>query len=85
MENVINTNCLINLLLNPWYITGISDAEFCFHISIGKNTKYKNNHYVNPSFSIVLHKKDKILLEKIQSYFGGIGTLKSKKKRFSGV
>ena len=78
MENIKNPK--LYLKLNPWYVTGFSDGEACFHIAIGKNIKYKNGFYVNPGFSIVLHKKDKILLEKIQAYFGGIGTLKTKDK-----
>lgn len=78
MENINNPK--LNLKLNPWYVTGFSDGEACFHIAIGKNIKYKNGFYVNPGFSIVLHKKDKILLEKLQAYFGGIGTLKTNDK-----
>lgn len=62
--------------LNPHYVTGFSDGESCFHLSIGKNSKYKIGYYVNPGFSIVLHKKDEHLLKSIQSFFGGIGNLK---------
>ena len=75
MENIENPN----LELNPWYVTGFSDGEACFHIAIGKNTKYKIGYYVNPGFSIALHKKDEELLRKIQEFFGGIGVLKVKK------
>ena len=75
MENIENPN----LELNPWYVTGFSDGEACFHLAIGKNTKYKIGYYVNPGFSIALHKKDEELLRKIQEFFGGIGVLKVKK------
>lgn len=75
MENIEKSN----LELNPWYVTGFSDAEACFHLAIGKNTKYKIGYYVNPGFSIALHKKDEELLRKIQEFFGGIGVLKVKK------
>jgi hypothetical protein len=61
--------------LNPFFVTGFSYAESCFHLSIGENYKYKNGYYVNPGFSIGLHKKDLALLEKIQLYFRGIGTI----------
>lgn len=64
--------------LNPHYVTGFSDGEACFHLAIGKNSKYKIGYYVNPGFSIVLHKKDEQLLRNIQSFFGGIGNLKVK-------
>jgi hypothetical protein len=76
MENVKNNNTE----LNPFYITGFSDGEACFHLAMGKRSKYKNGYYVNPGFSIGLHKKDIALLEKIQSYFGGIGTIRKKGK-----
>jgi hypothetical protein len=74
MENIKN---IIVLALNPFFVTGFSDGEACFHLAIGKNSKYKNGYYVNPGFSIVLHKKDKLLLEKFQEYLGGVGTLKT--------
>lgn len=68
--------------LNPFFITGFSDGEACFHLSIGKNSKYKNGYYVNPGFSIGLHKKDRALLEKIQSYFGGLGAIRKQREGF---
>ena len=84
MENIKNNIVLIkknnkNTRLNPFFVTGFSDGEACFHLAIGKNSKYKNGYYVNPGFSIVLHKKDKLLLEKFKEYFGGIGTLNIRK------
>ncbi len=67
-----------NSKLNPYYVTGFSDGEACFHLAIGKNSKYKIGYYVNPGFSIVLHKKDEDFLKSLQKYFGGIGNLKVK-------
>jgi hypothetical protein len=61
--------------LNPYYVTGICDGESCFHLAIGKNSRYKIGYYVNPVFSISLHKKDEELLKEIQKFFGGIGNL----------
>ena len=75
MENIEKSH----LGLHPLYVTGFSDGEACFHLAIGKNTKYKIGYYVNPGFSIALHKKDEELLRKIQAFFGGIGVLKVKK------
>lgn len=75
MENIEKSY----LELNPLYVTGFSDGEACFHLAIGKNTKYKIGYYVNPGFSIAIHKKDEELLRKIQAFFGGIGVLKVKK------
>lgn len=74
MENIAKSG----LDLNPFYVTGFSDGEACFHLAIGKNAKYKIGYYVNPGFSIALHKKDENLLRKIQEFFGGIGVLRVK-------
>ena len=73
MENIKN------LELDPFYVTGFSDGEACFHLAIGKNLKYKIGYYVNPGFSIVLHKKDKELLGKFRKFFKNVGVLKVKK------
>lgn len=53
--------------LSPWFISGFSDAEGCFSILIQHNVKYKTNWRVKAIFSIGLHKKDLVLLEKIKS------------------
>ena len=78
MENINNINLV---LLNPFFVTGFSDGEACFHLAIGKNPKYKNGYYVNPGFSIVLHIKDKLLLEKIPEFFWGNRNIKNKKRK----
>lgn len=58
-----------NLIINPWFITGFSDAEACFTLSIIKNDQRKVGWRVFHSFQITLHRKDIALLEQIQSYF----------------
>ena len=77
--------------LNPYYITGFSDphislrsiyggsktGEACFHISILKDKKYKTGYRVVAIFTIQLHSKDIILLEKIKSYFD-VGVIRMK-------
>ena len=62
--------------LNPFYVTGFSDGEACFHLAIGVNPRYKIGYYVNPGFIISIHKKDEELLRRIQAFFGGIGVIK---------
>ena len=64
--------------LNPQYVTGFSDGEACFHLAIGKNPKYKIGYYVNPGFSIALHKKRWRFIKKYTEFFWGIGNLKVK-------
>lgn len=68
--------------LNPFFVSGFLDAEGCFHLSIGKNSKYKTGYYVNPGFSIGLDLKDLDLLNKIQSYLGGIGRISKQSGKY---
>ena len=66
--------------LNPWFITGFTDGEGCFSISMGlcpRNKKCKLGWEIKLSFNFSLHKKDKALLENIQSYFG-VGSINTK-------
>ena len=56
--------------LNPWFITGFTDAEGCFSIKVQKNIKLKTNWRIRPVFSITLGIKDLSLLEKIQQTLG---------------
>ena len=55
--------------LNPNYVSGFIDAEGCFHISIIKNSNLKLGVSVRAIFQISLHKKDKVLLERIRDFF----------------
>ena len=57
------------LIMNPWYITGFSDAEGCFTISLVKNNKLKTGWVVRVKFQINLSVNDKALLEQIQKFF----------------
>ena len=49
-----------------------------FFVNIIRNNKYKTGWRVQLFFLITLLKKDKALLEYIQSYFGGIGSINAK-------
>lgn len=56
-----------NQQLQPYFITGLVDAEGCFSFTILKN----NNTIgwaVRPSFHIAIHRKDRALLESIQAF-----------------
>ncbi len=55
--------------LNPNYITGFTDAEGCFHISIVDKARSVTGSDVRARFQITLHSKDKELLEKIKNTF----------------
>lgn len=54
--------------MNPWFITGFSDAEGCFTIKTQPNLKLKTKWRIRPVFSITLNKKDLPLLKTIQNY-----------------
>lgn len=60
-------------VLDPWFITGFSDAESCFSIFITKSKSYALGWTVSLSFEIGLHVRDIATLKAIQDFFGGIG------------
>ncbi len=61
------------IVLNPSFITGFSDAEGSFVVTILKNPRYKIGWNVQARFQIKLHEKDRPLLSLIQDYFNNIG------------
>lgn len=56
--------------LNPYYITGLVDAEGCFTTSIYKDCRMKTGWQVKPIFQLNLHKKDLKILEALQKTWG---------------
>ncbi len=60
--------------LHPDFITGLTDGEGFFGISISKNNKLKTGWQVQLRFLIGVHIKDAFVLEQIRDYFG-VGTL----------
>ena len=65
---------------NPWFITGLIDAEGSFMVRIRKNSKYRTGWTVVAIFSIVLDKKDLPLLDEIKAHFLGLGSIKKNGK-----
>ncbi len=74
--NSVLKNDVNNNKLNPWFVTGFTDAEGCIGLYIYKNANYKTGWFISLVFQISLHEKDKIILEQIQNYFG-VGGLTS--------
>ena len=60
--------------LNPWWITGFTDAEGSFQIILRYDTRLKINWRVGPAFQIKLHIKDIAILEEIKNTLG-VGTI----------
>lgn len=67
-------------ILNPYFITGFSDAESSFVCSIRKNNNIKIGWRITLSFQIQLHKQDLPLLNQIQAFFGVGKIYESKEK-----
>ena len=65
-----------NNKLNPYYITGFTDAEGCFNVTVS-STNY-GKYQVSLRFEIQLHHRDLELLKTIQSFFNGIGIISVK-------
>nr|YP_009722343.1 hypothetical protein [Morchella importuna]QGN66745.1 hypothetical protein [Morchella importuna] len=65
------------------YVSGLSDGEGCFHIAFTKNSTFKAGFQVRAIFSIQLHIKDLMLLERTKSFFG-VGTINIKKGKNAG-
>jgi len=55
--------------LNPYFVTGFSDAESCFFF-IGLYPSNPTGYQVQAIFQISLYNNDSALLSQIQSYFG---------------
>ena len=62
--------------LEPWFVTGFSDAESCFVITIRENPGCNLGWAVGVAFQISLHLKDKEILNELEAFFGGIGSNK---------
>lgn len=48
--------------LDPWFITGFTDAEGSFIINVNEKKDFKNKWGIRASFKISLHLKDIYLL-----------------------
>ena len=62
-------NYIVKQHLDPWFVTGFTDGEGCFFVSITENTNFKVGWKVQLFFQIGLHEKDQALLEQIKKFF----------------
>ena len=70
--------------LNAFWISGFTDGEGCFHISINKLPKMSLGWQVLPEFRIVQHEKDEVVLYRIKDYFG-FGDVKVNRTDHHGI
>lgn len=75
MENLNTLNISKIKEIKPLWITGFSDGESSFSVSISRNALYKTGFSFIPAFSIELKDKDLDLLYKIQTFFQGVGKI----------
>lgn len=75
-QSLINGSLSNKCIIQPWFITGFTDGEGCFVVSIYRSNKSKIGWQVVVNFRIALHKKDLELLKLIQTYFNGVGWIK---------
>lgn len=72
-NNNYTANQLINSTINPWFITGLFDAESSFVVTILKNSRYKTGWNVQARIQIKMHDKDRALIQSVHEFFGNIG------------
>lgn len=60
------TSSFSTISLNPWWITGFTDGEGCFSISIRIQ---KGKFYITPSFNLPQHENSLLLLKQFVKYF----------------
>lgn len=65
----------------------MSDGESSFSVTIYKDSKCKTSvlDVITPSFSIELHGKDIILLQKIKSFFQDVGKINIRQSNGQGI
>ena len=56
-------------MLDPWFVTGLTEGEGCFCISFSVRPKLRCGLEVRPSFSLSLNERDRPLLEDLQTFF----------------
>ena len=74
-----NKHKIDELQIDPWFITGFTEAEGCFTCSILKSPQYKFGWEVQLTFQIKLHVKDLPVLLVIQQSLNGIGSITTSK------
>jgi NADH:ubiquinone oxidoreductase subunit K len=83
-STVANNNCITNQSIkssiDPWFITGLFDGESSFVVTILTNSKYKTGWKVHPRVQLKMHEKDRDLIQSIQEFFGGIGSVSKPNK-----
>ena len=72
-----NKNISEKQVLNPYFITGYTDGDGSFSISVKARKTAKFGYLIAPVYSIGanINPYNKMLLENIQEFFGGVGSI----------
>ena len=57
-------------MLDPWYVTGLTEGEGSFCVSFNLRRRLKIGIETRPSYSVTLHRRDKELVKKLYQFFG---------------
>ena len=55
--------------LGPWYVTGLTEGEGCFCVSLAVRAKMKVGLEARPSYSLSLNERDRDLLTELKEFF----------------
>ena len=69
---------VVNIPLNPNYVSGFTEGDGCFTVNISSNTNQVIALYI-----VELHKREVPLLCNIQKFFGGVGSINTALSRNS--
>ena len=61
--------------INPGFFTGLVDGEGTFGLYLKKTSRRPLGWSLAPVFELILHKKDKVILEQIKSSYLSTGTI----------
>jgi hypothetical protein len=56
--------------LDPWFVSGLTEGEGCFCISLAVRAKMRTRLEVRPSFALSLNEKDLELLQDLRTFLG---------------
>ncbi len=60
----------VGFALEPWYVTGLTEGEGCFCVSLAVRAKMRTGLEARPSYSLSLNEKDEDLLTALKEFFG---------------
>ena len=73
VKNFSTSNSPTNV--NPWFFTGLIDAEGSFSVIVDQSKTHKMGWRVQAKFQMGLNKRDLTLLLLLQQFLGGFGTI----------